>query len=135
MPLLIEAALSNEDAGFVRVGQRVDIKVDAFPYQQYGTLSGVVTWISPDAELRGSGSADAASGARAMDMSSLPLRAGLMYRLHIRPESTALLRHGVRHPVGIGMTVQADIITDRRRVIEFLLAPILQNLDEGLKTR
>ncbi|WP_343721992.1 HlyD family type I secretion periplasmic adaptor subunit [Herbaspirillum seropedicae] len=135
MPLLIEAALSNEDAGFVRVGQRVDIKVDAFPYQQYGTLSGVVTWISPDAELRGSGSADAATGAKGMELSSLPLKGGLMYRLHIRPDSTALLRNGVRHPVGIGMSVQADIVTDRRRVIEFLLAPIIKNLDEGLKAR
>lgn len=135
MPLLIEAALSNEDAGFVRVGQRVDIKVDAFPYQQYGTLPGVVTWISPDAELRGSGGADAATGGKGMETSGLPVKGGWMYRLHIKPESTALVRNGVRHSVGIGMSVQADIVTDRRRVIEFLLAPIIRNLDEGVKAR
>ncbi len=135
MPLLIEAALSNEDAGFVRVGQRVDIKVDAFPYQQYGTLPGVVTWISPDAEPRGAGGNDAAAVATGMEPSSPPARGGLMYRMHIKPESTSLMRNGARHLVGIGMSVQADIITDRRRVIEFLLAPIIKNLDEGLKAR
>jgi hemolysin D len=55
--------------------------------------------------------------------------------MHIKPESTSLMRNGARHQVGIGMSVQADIITDRRRVIEFLLAPIIKNLDEGLKAR
>ncbi len=135
MPLMIEAALSNEDAGFVHVGQHVDIKVDAFPYQQYGSLSGEVTWISPDAELRAPAGIDPATASKGMDMSALPLKGSLVYRLHIKPHSTALMRNGLSHPVIAGMSVQADIVTDRRRVIDFLLGPIIKNLDEGLKTR
>lgn len=33
------------------------------------------------------------------------------------------------------MTVQADIVTDRRRVIDFFLSPVMKYLDEGLKVR
>ncbi len=135
MPLMIEATLSNEDAGFVRVGQHVDIKVDAFPYQQYGSLSGEVTWISPDAEFRAPGGLDPAMTAKGADMSALPLKGSLVYRLHIKPDTTTLMRNGLPHPVSVGMSVQADIVTDRRRVIDFLLGPIIKNLDEGLKTR
>ncbi len=135
MPLMIEAALSNEDAGFVRVGQHVDIKVDAFPYQQYGSLSGEVTWISPDAEFRTPAGIDPATASKGMEMPALPLKGSLVYRLHIKPDSTALMRNGMRHPMIVGMSVQADIVTDRRRVIDFLLGPIIKNLDEGLKTR
>lgn len=135
MPLMIEATLSNEDAGFVRVGQHVDIKVDAFPYQQYGSLSGEVTWISPDAEFRGLAGGDPATTAKGADMSALPLKGSLVYRLHIKPDTTTLMRNGLPHPVSVGMSVQADIVTDRRRVIDFLLGPIIKNLDEGLKTR
>lgn len=134
-PLMIEATLSNEDAGFVHVGQHVDIKVDAFPYQQYGSLSGEVTWISPDAELRAPAGIDPATMNKGMEMPGLPLKGSLVYRLHIKPHSTALLRSGLSHPVIVGMSVQADIVTDRRRVIDFLLGPIIKNLDEGLKTR
>jgi membrane fusion protein, hemolysin D len=37
--------------------------------------------------------------------------------------------------VGSGMTVQADITTDRRRVIDFFLSPVVKYLDEGMKVR
>ena len=43
--------------------------------------------------------------------------------------------NGEPRPVVSGMTVQADITTDRRRVIDFFLSPVVKYLDEGMKVR
>lgn len=47
--LVIEALVLNRDAGFVHVGDRVVIKLEAFPFTRYGYLEGVVERISADA--------------------------------------------------------------------------------------
>src|SRR5262249_251244 len=57
-PLVVEASLSNQDIGYVHVGQSVQIKVDTFPFQRYGTLSGTLEWISADAEEHSADSMD-----------------------------------------------------------------------------
>lgn len=49
-PLLVEATLSNQDISYVRVGQKVDVKVDTYPFLKYGALKGRLVWISPVAE-------------------------------------------------------------------------------------
>ncbi|NTU41926.1 MAG: HlyD family type I secretion periplasmic adaptor subunit, partial [Nitrospirales bacterium] len=47
--LIIEADAENKDIGFIKVGQKVEIKLDTFPFQKYGTVKGTVTFVSPDA--------------------------------------------------------------------------------------
>jgi HlyD family secretion protein len=47
-PLQVEANVSGEDSGYVRVGDRVKIKFDTLPFVQYGTAEGVVLSVSPD---------------------------------------------------------------------------------------
>lgn len=41
-PLIAEATVSNEDIGYLEVGQPVEVKVDTFPFQRYGTLKGTL---------------------------------------------------------------------------------------------
>ena len=48
-PIIVEANVTNQDIGFIRVGQEVEIKTDTFPFQKYGTIDGKVVSISPDA--------------------------------------------------------------------------------------
>jgi len=56
--------------------------------------------------------------------------------IKIKPDPEAqFVVAGQRAALRAGMTVQADITTDRRRVIEFLLSPVVKYLDEGLKVR
>jgi len=134
-PLIVEAVLSNTDIGHVHTDQRVELKIDTYPFQKYGTLAGRVVWISPDAEPRMSGSPDPTEASGPNAPASVPGKSGLMYRIRIKPDHSALLTNAVTRPLAAGMTVQAEIITDRRRIIEFFLAPILKSLDEGLKVR
>lgn len=140
-PLIVEATVTNEDIGYVRVGQPVEIKIDTFPFQKYGTLKGTLIWISADAEEKGAASkdTDTRAGTAATDSAKEQAannpNAGYVYKVHIRTDTPRFRVAGTLHPVQPGMTVQADITTDRRRVIEFFLSPVVKYLDEGLKVR
>jgi hemolysin D len=139
-PLIVEATISNQDIGYVRVGQSVEIKVDTFPFQKYGTLQGRLVWVSPDAEDRSAASKDADTRS---GVASDPARnneppnpnTGYVYKVHIRAERLALPVAGEMREMRAGMTVQSDITTDHRRVIEFFLSPVIKYMDEGLKVR
>ena len=115
MPLVVEAKVLNKDIGFVRPGQPVRVKVDAFPFTDYGTLDGVLEHLSADA------TDDQTLGPVYMARISLP---------------TGHLPYGPRTlRVGPGMAVQAEIKTGRRRVIQYLLSPIARRMDEAGRER
>jgi hemolysin D len=139
-PLIVEATVTNEDIGYVKVGQPVEVKVDTFPFQKYGSLKGTLTWVSPDAEDKNAASKDAdvrsgAGGLRDLAQANANPNAGYVYKVHIRTDQPQFVVGGQIRPVQSGMTVQADITTDRRRVIEFFLSPVVKYLDEGLEVR
>jgi hemolysin D len=143
IPLVVEATVSNEDIGYLKVGQPVEVKVDTFPFQRYGSLKGTLISISPDAEDKNAASRDTDTRAGAGSQQSDPARdpansspnAGYVYKVHIRTEAPLFVIDGEARPVVSGMTVQADITTDRRRVIDFFLSPVVKYLDEGMKVR
>ncbi|MHB8816119.1 MAG: HlyD family efflux transporter periplasmic adaptor subunit [Steroidobacteraceae bacterium] len=47
---MVEVDLPAEDAGFIKLGQKTEIKVTAYPFEQYGSIRGKVLWISPTAD-------------------------------------------------------------------------------------
>lgn len=128
MPLVIEAFLPNEDKGFIREGQPVDIKLDAFPFQKYGKLRGRLVWVSPDAE-------EWTNASRALMASPTLLRSlnaqasQLVYRAKIQPETDPQLK------LAPGMTVKVDVFTDRRRIIDFFLFPLTEAVEDALRVR
>jgi hemolysin D len=142
-PLIVEATVSNEDIGYLKVGQPVEVKVDTFPFQRYGSLKGTLISISPDAEDKNAASRDTDTRAGVGSQQSDPSRdaansspnAGYVYKVHIRTEDSHFVVDSEPRPVASGMTVQADITTDRRRVIDFFLSPVVKYLDEGMKVR
>lgn len=76
--------------------------------------------ISPDAEQRQAGNADNLNPTN------------FTYKIYIRPERFLININGSIQSTSSGMTVQADIKTDRRRVIQFFLAPVLKYIDVGM---
>lgn len=59
--------------------------------------------------------------------------AGYVFKAHIRTEDSRFVIDGEPRPVVSGMMAQADITTDRRRVIDFFLSPVLKYLDRGMR--
>jgi hemolysin D len=113
--LVVEARVLNKDIGFVREGQSVRIKLEAFPFTTHGILPGQVEHISRDA-LQDE-------------------KLGLVYLARVRMLQSTIRVRGRDVPLGAGLAVQAEIKTGERRIIQYLLSPIAQTLDEAGRER
>mgnify|MGYP000036772900 FL=1 len=112
--LYIDAALDNQDVGFVKSGQRVVVKVATYPFQRYGYLEGTVENISPDAIQDD--------------------KKGLIYKAKIKLNDDKSSKQNQLKLLP-GMSVSAEITTGQRRIIEFFLDPLMTKADESLKVR
>nr|WP_244749083.1 HlyD family type I secretion periplasmic adaptor subunit [Methylobacterium indicum] len=121
----VEAHLLDKEVGFVRVGQPVRVKLEAFPFTEYGLVPGLVEGISRDAiDL-------AQSATPQQDDKGRPLQSGLVYAARIRLLQTSFRVRGRDQPFGPGLSVQAEIKTGERPIIQYLLSPITRSLDEA----
>jgi multidrug resistance efflux pump len=72
-PMEIEATVAPQDIGRVRVGLPARIKLDAYPYRQFGTVEGRVAFVAPEREEKGYRVRIAMQGLK----KEMPLRAGM----------------------------------------------------------
>ncbi len=117
--VLVEARIKPADIGFVRVGQKVEIKLSAYEYTVYGGLKGTVYSISPDAL----GDPDRAATPDAT-----------WYRALVHADGSTLQGSGKQLPVLPGMLGQVEIRTGQRSVLGFLLRPMMKS-QEAFKER
>jgi hemolysin D len=114
-PLVIKAQVLNKDIGFVKEGMAASIKVDAFDFQKYGIIDGVVRSIAKH--------------------SIEDEKLGPVFEVYVRPLKAHLVVDGVRTPIASGMSLTAEIKVGKRRIIEFFIYPLIKYLDEGIKVR
>ena len=112
-PLVLSAILPNREAGFVKTGMPVQVKLDAFPYQDYGIISGEVTSISPD--------------------SKPDERLGAVYQVEIALEQNSVRDNQTTISLKAGQTASADIVLRRRRIVDILFDPIKQLQKGGMQ--
>jgi hemolysin D len=141
-PLHVEALVANLDIGFVKPGQPVVIKVDAFPFTRFGTLNGRVVRVAPAAvdeqeAKRAAANATYASGAGAPPaQSSAPGQPeSFVFPVTVSLDETAMKIDQAIIPLTPGMTVTVEIRTESRRVIDYLLSPLARIASEALKER
>jgi HlyD family type I secretion membrane fusion protein len=99
--LVIEARVANQDIGYIRVGQPVTVKVQAYDFLRFGTLSGAVERIAADAAL------DPRSGA-------------LTYGIMVRTDGAELGKGADRFSVVPGMAVEVDLLVGERTILSYL---------------
>jgi hemolysin D len=130
----VEAVLENRDVGFVAAGQRVQLKIDAFPFTRYGLLSGTVVSVDRDAEPV---SQPAVQGSqRAADaIDHVEGSERLRYTVHIALEARSLDIDGRVGSLLPGMSIKAEILTGKRRIIDFLLAPLREHMHDAMRER
>ena len=124
--LEVEAMVSNRDIGFVHAGDQVEIRVDTFDFTRYGLLHGEVLSISQDAITRETPpekSGDKSPGAVAG--TSEPRGQELSYAAHISLDRTQMQVEDKRVELSPGMAVTAEIKTGDRRIISYLLLPLM----------
>ncbi len=114
-PVEVEAQVENKDVGFVKEGQSVEIKVETFPFTLYGTIPGTVQSVSDDAA---------------------PIeKVGLIYPARVSMDRPTMQVEGKQVSLSPGMAVTVEIKTGQRRVIEYLLSPLLKSAQESLRER
>jgi adhesin transport system membrane fusion protein len=110
--VLVEARVKPADIGFVKVGQHVIVKLQAFEFNVYGGLQGTVDALSPDAITEDRGGPDASYYRATIRAEPIPPRPG---KAPAKP--LAVLP---------GMTATVEIRTGQRSVLGFVLRPMLK---------
>ncbi len=104
--LMVEALISPADIGNLEKGQEVKVKVSAYDFARYGNISGEIDKIS-------------ASTFQSEDGQSF-------YKAKVKLSRNYVGTNIGKNQILPGMTVQADIVTGKKTVLEYLLKPIHQ---------
>lgn len=113
--LVVEALVLNKDAGHVRQGMEVAVKIESFPFTRHGVLHGMVEHLSADAVL------DQARG--------------LVFPARIRLTAGGVTDRGEHLHLSPGLTVTAEIVTGYRTVADYVLSPIARATNEAGRER
>ncbi|MEO5341450.1 MAG: HlyD family type I secretion periplasmic adaptor subunit [Magnetococcus sp. MYC-9] len=118
--LLAEIKISSKDIGHVQTGQRVNVKLTAYDFARYGSVPGTLESISASTFL---------------DKSGAPFYKGMVRLDRAKPDAP-LNRTGLNiGPILSGMTLQAEIVTGRKTVLEYLLKPIYVSTSQAFQER
>ncbi|MCL1050327.1 HlyD family efflux transporter periplasmic adaptor subunit [Shewanella abyssi] len=109
--LVAELLLPTRSAGFVKQGDEARLRFDAFPYQRFGFLESRISRIDKALLLEGE--------ARVPVTLSEPV-----YRIRTQLSKQDMLAYGNKFPLKSGMLLEADIVLDRRSLLDWLLEPI-----------
>lgn len=139
-PLQVEALVANLDIGFVKLGQDAVIKVDAFPFTRFGALKGKVVRIAQqavdEAEAKRALANVTASANNSPSQTSAPGQPeSFVFPVTIELSQTSMKIDSAEMPLNPGMTVTAEIKTDSRRVIDYLLSPLARVGSEAMRER
>ena len=113
--LVVETKLSPIDVGYVRVGQKADVKILTYDFLRYGSLPGLVKNVAADTST---------------DLSGDPY-----FRVEIETERNYLGKDPASLPITPGMQAEINIKTGTRSVFNFLISPVLKTWHAAFKER
>lgn len=110
MPVEMVCYVKNMDIADIEIGMETEIKLEAYPYNKYGTVKGTVKYISPSS------------------FNSEQLGSVYLVKLEIIdvPDSINIVS---------GLSGSVEIKTDKRTVMEYFLDPIMKGFGESLKEK
>jgi len=108
-PLVLDAAVPAQEAGFLEKDMAVKIKFNAYPYQDYGVIEGNVLSISPNSHTN---------------------KKGTFYQVEIGLDRNYVKHNQEKIKFKAGQNANAEIIIRRRRIADVIFDPI-QKLQEG----
>lgn len=113
--LLIETRIRPADIAFMHPGQKAVVKFTAYDFSIHGGLDGQVVNISPDTILDDEGES--------------------FYLVQIETRSSFLGTDSESLPIIPGMTVNVDVLTGKKTVLDYILKPILKTKQLALRER
>lgn len=112
-PLEAQLLVPSSAIGFLRRGESVSLRYQAFPYQKFGLQHGRVTQVSHNA----------------LSPTEIAVMVGRephepLYRVNVDLEHQYLMAYGKPHSLKAGMQLSADVLLDRRRLFEWIFEPM-----------
>ncbi len=102
--------------GFVRPEQTVMLRYQAFPYQKFGHQGGRVVQVSR-------------APLQSAELAGLPVTGAIagepLYRITVNLDRQDVTAYGTAQALAPGMQLDADVVLDRRRLIEWIFEPVL----------
>lgn len=102
--MILQLEIPEMSRGLLREEMHVKVKLNAFPYQRFGFIEGVLEYISPTTMFS--------------DTSQGPV-----YKGRVTLGKTEFISRDVVYPLRYGMAAQAEIVVERRRLIDLALEP------------
>ena len=109
-----EVRVLPTDVGFVKKGEMARLKIGTYDFMRYGTIEGTVSMVSP--------------------YSSLDEKQNPYFKVIVSFDQN-YVGGDMNKLIEPGMTVQADIVTDRQSVLRYLLRPIFVAFSQGMRER
>lgn len=113
--LLVEVQIKPADIASIEVDQPSRLKFSAYDFAIHGSLSGQVDFVSADTVTNEEGES--------------------FYIVRVRPDQPYLGEGHQTMPIKVGMTSEADIITAKKTILEYLMKPISRGLQKALTER
>lgn len=110
--LIAEVYIPSRAIGFVEPGKQVKLQYDAFPYQKFGIAYGKISNVASAAQLPQEIGINSQTG-------------GPVYRVEIRLETQSVEAFSRDMPLQAGMELTANIVLEDRKLIEWLLEPVI----------
>jgi hemolysin D len=131
----IEAMVQNQDIGFVHAGEEAVVKLEAFPFTRYGTVPGELKTVSDDAVSAPSQSDGPSSDAQRAKGDAGASASSPVYTARVTLDRTTMNIDGKPVRLEPGMAATVEIKTGKRKLIEFLLSPLMRMSDEAGRER
>jgi len=113
--LLAEVKVKPSDIAYIRTGQEAMVKFSAYDFSIYGGLKGKVIWVSAD--------------------TIKDEKSESYYLVRVKTDKTYLGTEKKKLEIMVGMTVEVDILTGKKSILDYLLKPILKAKSSALTER
>ncbi|HYD16975.1 MAG TPA: HlyD family type I secretion periplasmic adaptor subunit [Patescibacteria group bacterium] len=113
--LVVEARILPRDIAFIHVEQPAIVRLTAFDFSIYGSLSGKVIEVSPDSIMNEKGES--------------------FYRVRVETDKTSVQKGDKVLEIKPGMQSTVDIVTGKKTVMQYLLKPFSKAAQTALRER
>jgi hemolysin D len=114
--IVLKTQMPSQESGFLKVGMPVKVKFDAYPFQDYGIVTGRIQWLSPDSKI--------------IENSVVKQE---VFEVDITLDQKYIENREKRIDLSLGQTATAEVIVRQRRIGDFILDPFKQLQKGGLK--
>lgn len=107
----------NDAVPYIAVGERVNVRYDAFPAEKFGQFGGIITQVSKTP----------ASPQEMLTYQGAPKTTAMVttpyYKVIVKPEKQTIPYNGKTLPLGNGMKAQGTLFLEKRKIYQWMLSP------------